>query len=124
MSEDHFLELEPCSEKVKKHKRKSPDFIEDGQIAIPVKLMKRIMLSLTKPSYVLGLGSDNVRSEARLRLRNLLIKLINRQNWVEASGVLSVLLKGTCKDKSPTTNRLKYYVSIQIYFFALLCRKS
>ncbi|XP_056167484.1 uncharacterized protein LOC130138189 [Syzygium oleosum] len=79
------------------------------------RLLKRIMLSLTKPLYVLGLGRGSLRSENRRRLYRLLRKLVRRQNWAEASGVLSVLLKGTRKDRCPEHNRLKYTVRQEFY---------
>ncbi|KAI3427582.1 uncharacterized protein J3R85_009421 [Psidium guajava] len=78
------------------------------------RLAKRIMLSLTKPSYVLGLGGGNLRSEHRRRLDRLLRKLARQRDWAEASGVLSVLLKGTCRDRCPEQNRLKYSVLMEV----------
>ena len=91
--------------------------VDDGTGAIPARLVKRIVLSLTKPSYVLGLGSKTVRAENRVRLSHLLRRLMRQHNWTEASGVLSVFLKGTCKDKSPITNRFKYSVFFYFYMF-------
>lgn len=78
------------------------------------RLLKRIMLSLTKPSYALGLGGGSLRSENRRRLTRLLRKLVRRQRWAEASGVLSVLLKATCQEKCPELNRLKYSVLMEV----------
>ncbi|XP_056167497.1 uncharacterized protein LOC115663958 [Syzygium oleosum] len=78
------------------------------------RLLKRIMLSLTKPSYVLGLGGGSLRSENRRRLYRLLRRLARRHDWAEASGVLSVLLKGTRKDRCPEHNRLKYSVLMEV----------
>ncbi|XP_030445975.2 uncharacterized protein LOC115668705 [Syzygium oleosum] len=78
------------------------------------RLLKRIMLSLTKPSYVLGLGGGSLRSENRRRLYRLLRRLARRHSWAEASGVLSVLLKGTRKDRCPEHNRLKYSVLMEV----------
>ena len=89
-----------------KKKRKSTTMEDNGQC----KLAKRVVLSLTKPSYSLGLGSKTLRAENRARLSYLLGKLMKQHNWTEASGVLSVLLKGTCKDKSLPNNRFKYSV--------------
>lgn len=77
-----------------------------------VRLMKRIELALTTPSYLLCRGSKQLRTENRQKLSFLLRRLVQRQNWAEASGVLSVLLKATCKDRSPENNRLKYPVCI------------
>lgn len=75
---------------------------------------KRIILSMTKPSYVLGLAPNNVRAENRGRLLRLLGQLVRQHNWSEASGVLSTVLKGTCKDHSPVTNRMKYWVTMEL----------
>lgn len=80
-----------------------------------VRQMKRIELALTTPSYLLGRGSKQLRPENREKLWFLLRRLVKQQNWVEASGVLSVLLKATCKDRSPQNNRLKYPVRISLY---------
>lgn len=102
-----------------KRKRKSSStVVNDVTDAISERLMKRIVLSLTKPSYILGLGSKTVRAENRIRLSHLLRRLMRQHNWTDASGVLSVLLKGTCKDKSPMSNRFKY--SVFFNFFSLL----
>ncbi|XP_071689083.1 uncharacterized protein [Rutidosis leptorrhynchoides] len=77
-----------------------------------------IILSVTKPSYTLkgGIGSDlrSIRCEHRNRLRYLLRQLVRRQNWSEASGVLSVLLKGTHRDNGFSTNRSKYWAALEI----------
>ncbi|KAI9184755.1 hypothetical protein LWI28_000794 [Acer negundo] len=89
---------------------------EEDDIQIPEKHYKKVILSLMKPSYLLrlGLGSKNVRFENRKRLRYLLRKLVRQRNWAEASGVLSVLLKGTSKEKSPIMNRIKFTVSMEL----------
>jgi len=79
------------------------------------KLHKRMILLLTKPSYTLALGFMNARHENRIKLRYLLRKLVRQQNWVETSGVLSTLLKGTCKEGSLQNNRMKYWVCILSY---------
>ncbi|XVF04297.1 hypothetical protein REPUB_Repub05bG0070300 [Reevesia pubescens] len=89
--------LEPSLKKPKTHKRK---------------LDKRVILSLTKPSYLLQLGRVHIRWENRQRLCYLLDKLVKKHNLAEASGVLSLLLKGTSSDCSAELNRLKYSVSI------------
>lgn len=67
-----------------------------------------ILRSLRKPSYTLARGSEKIRAVNRSRLRRLLSRLVRRRNLKEASGVLSALLKGTGKEKSPVTNRAKY----------------
>jgi hypothetical protein len=113
MLEDQAVELEDSANKVTNRKRKLNKMVDNGHTT-PAKLINRIILSLTKPSSVLGLGpktgSKNVRWENRVRLCHLLRKLLRRQNWIELGGVLSMFLKGTCKDRSLTRNRLKYSV--------------
>ncbi|KAE8124759.1 hypothetical protein FH972_019615 [Carpinus fangiana] len=117
MLEDQAVELEDCANKVTNRKRKLNKMVDNGHTA-PAKLINRIILSLTKPSSVLGLGpktgSKNVRWENRVRLCHLLRKLLRQHNWIELGGVLSMFLKGTCKDRSSTRNRLKYSVSMEL----------
>ncbi|KAE8688457.1 S-locus lectin protein kinase family protein [Hibiscus syriacus] len=50
----------------------------------------------------------------RKRLCYLLDKLVKKHDWGEASGVLSLLLRGTSNDCSADLNRLKYSVSIRL----------
>ena len=76
------------------------------------RIYKRSRLLLIKPSYTLKQGSKSIQDEHRVKLRGLLYKLVRQQNWLEASGVLSVLLKGTCKERSLQNNRFKYWVRI------------
>ncbi|KAE8732147.1 S-locus lectin protein kinase family protein [Hibiscus syriacus] len=78
------------------------------------KLDKRLKLSLAKPSFLLTLGRVHIRWENRQRMCYLLEKLVKKHNWAEASGVLSLLLKGTSNDCSADLNRLKYSVSIRL----------
>ncbi|XP_010675442.1 uncharacterized protein LOC104891444 isoform X2 [Beta vulgaris subsp. vulgaris] len=75
---------------------------------------KRVAMFLTKPSYTLRVGSMNVCRDNRIRLRCLLRKLVVQHNWVDASGVLSTLLKGTCREKSPHNNRMKYWAAMEL----------
>ncbi|KAK9078219.1 hypothetical protein SSX86_002276 [Deinandra increscens subsp. villosa] len=108
---------EPKKSATKKRKRSKID--EDAAVASSKKRnVKGILLSVTKPSYTLkrGIGPDlrSLRSEHRNRLRYLLRQLIRRQNWDEASGVLSLLLKGTHRDNSFSTNRTKYWATLKI----------
>ncbi|XP_022734868.1 uncharacterized protein LOC111288303 isoform X2 [Durio zibethinus] len=91
--------LGASSEKPKTHKRK---------------LDKRVILSLTKPSFLLTLGRVHIRWENRQKLCYLLEKLVKQHNWAEASGILSLLLKGTSNACSADLNRLKYSVSIRL----------
>ncbi|KAG6645336.1 hypothetical protein I3843_08G111600 [Carya illinoinensis] len=115
--EDQEVKLEDGAERAKNRKRKLNKTVDNAH-AIPEKLVKRIILSLTKPSSVLGLGpktgSKIVRWENRVRLCYLLRKLTRQHNWIELGGVLSMFLKGTCKDRSPANNRLKYSVSMEL----------
>lgn len=110
MADRSMVEAEYGSNIPTSRKRKADttaDCNNDGRRAT---LMKRIKLSLTRPSFVLGLAPKMVRAENRITLRNVLHKLMRQQNWVEASGVLSMLLQGTLRDNSPIRNRLKYSV--------------
>uniref|UniRef100_A0A2P2KH77 Uncharacterized protein n=1 Tax=Rhizophora mucronata TaxID=61149 RepID=A0A2P2KH77_RHIMU len=110
-TENCTVELEYSTKKSKKRKRNLNPMIEDDyHITALERFNKRDLLCVSKPSYVLGLGSINARPENRNRLHELLRKLMRQHNWIEASGVLSVLLKGTCKDTCPRTNRFKYGV--------------
>lgn len=100
--------------KNKSRKRKLSTMMDEDCDQLSKKDNKRVVLSIMKPSYVLrtGLNSRNLRSVNRKRLCYLLRRLVRQRNWVDASGVLSVLLKGTCKEKSPLGNRLKYTVCL------------
>ncbi|XP_015574198.1 uncharacterized protein LOC8277924 [Ricinus communis] len=112
--EDNIMEVGDGTDESKKRKRKLGALAEHECCMTTLeKIYKRIILSLAKPSYLLGLGSDNLRPENRARLRHLLRKLVRQHCWTEASGVLSVLLKGTCKENHPTMNRFKYLVSME-----------
>lgn len=91
-------------------KRKEYMHDDTSQLSERKKKEMRIRLSLTKPSYVLGLCSKPFRSEHRRRLQYLLRRLVNQQDWVGASGVISVYLKGTIKDSSILKNRFKFWV--------------
>ena len=109
------LALEVDAKKSKKRKRRShcsTMVANDCHITKLEKSYTRVMLSLTKPSYLLGLGSNYIRHENRMRLFHLLQKLVRQHNWKEAAGVLGVFLKATRKDKSPILNRFKYTVCV------------
>ncbi|KAJ6375290.1 hypothetical protein OIU77_000303 [Salix suchowensis] len=111
------LSLEVDAKKSKKRKRRShcsTMVANDCHITKLEKSYTRVMLSLTKPSYLLGLGSNFIRHENRMRLFHLLQKLVRQHNWKEAAGVLSVFLKATRKDKSPILNRFKYTVLLDL----------
>ncbi|KAJ0047237.1 hypothetical protein Pint_04808 [Pistacia integerrima] len=118
ISEDYTVDSENDAEKeTKTRKRRLSTITEEGHIQNPEKRYKKMILSLKKPSYLLrcGLGAKNVRRENRNRLRYLLCKLVKLGNWTDACGVLSVLLKGTSKEKCPVANRLKYMVSMELF---------
>jgi hypothetical protein len=100
---DHNLPIVP-----ENRKRKSVD--EEAHVTAPSQLLKRIVLSLSKPSTLLGIGSTRPRTVHRAKLEKLLRKLVKHHNWVDASGVLSVLLSGGANDPSPANNRFKYWV--------------
>ncbi|KAJ7981793.1 TAF RNA polymerase I subunit A [Quillaja saponaria] len=114
MSEFQVEEPEYSDKDTKLRKRKLNKLIDDSHVSLRSKLIKRIILSLTKPSYVLGKGPKAFRSENRARLSYLLRRLVVQQNWTEASGVLSRYLQGTIKDKSPTKNRFKYSILLEL----------
>ncbi|KAF5727956.1 hypothetical protein HS088_TW21G00096 [Tripterygium wilfordii] len=113
-AKDDNMYLEDGEENAQNRKRKLGIMIDNGHFAIPAKMYKRTVRSLTKPSYLLGVGSTNLRWETRGRLHRLLCKLVGQHNWEEASGVLSMLLKGTSKEKCPTMNRFKYTMSLEL----------
>ncbi|KAL9270581.1 hypothetical protein AKJ16_DCAP15655 [Drosera capensis] len=76
---------------------------------------KRTELSLTKPSYTLTLAPENVRHLNRRRLHHLLFKLIKGRKWEDASEVLSILMRRTCKGRSLLDNRLKYWAAMELF---------
>ncbi|GLU18106.1 hypothetical protein SLE2022_344240 [Rubroshorea leprosula] len=117
VEEGRSLESEEISaEKPKKRKRKFVSMDDDDDhVLIPSRLYKGVTLSLMNPLYLLRLGPGNIRWGSRERLCSLLQKLVRQHNWAEASGVLSVLLKGTCNVVSCSTlNRLKFSVSMEL----------
>lgn len=84
--------------------------VDDADTDVSLRHINRILLSLSKPSFVRRVCHGKLRHGVRCRLKYLLSKLVQRHNWEEASGVLSILLKGTSKDTSPANNRMKYWV--------------
>ncbi|GAB2278000.1 hypothetical protein Dimus_012700 [Dionaea muscipula] len=101
--------------------KKDPDSVKENATEVVnrcsrkfAKFTRRIERSLTKPSYTLTLGPTDVRQKNRGRLRYLLYKLVRGHNWKEASGVLSTLLKGTCRERSLLNNRMKYWVAMEL----------
>ncbi|KAF3775231.1 hypothetical protein EJ110_NYTH50955 [Nymphaea thermarum] len=58
-----------------------------------------------------GTGISGIVSfEHKCHLRRLLRKMMREQKWKGAAGVLSTLLKGTCKDYLSLKNRRKYWL--------------
>ncbi|GAV64034.1 hypothetical protein CFOL_v3_07552 [Cephalotus follicularis] len=114
MSINGTLDPEDVTKEWTSHKRKLKAVMDDGSTTIPPKLYNIIALASTKPSYLLGVGATNVRRENRVRLRNVLRTLVRQQNWTEASGVLSTLLKGTSNDNCSKDNRFKFWVSMNL----------
>lgn len=112
--EGHTTEIKVGTNRDFMDRKRRASLMEEGLARTPERNPKRIMLSLEKPSYLLGLGlaSRSLRSEHRNRLCYLLRKLVRQRNWADASGVLSVLLKGTNKEKGPVANRFKSMVRI------------
>ncbi|XP_057724144.1 uncharacterized protein LOC130940111 [Arachis stenosperma] len=98
----------------KDRKRRNYMLDDDSPKVARQKLAKRILLSLTNPSYVLRLGSKSLRLDYCTRLRYLLTKLVKEHDWATASGVLSAYLKGTMNDKSPFRNCLKFSVLLEL----------
>ncbi|KAK9988882.1 hypothetical protein SO802_029121 [Lithocarpus litseifolius] len=118
LEEEAEVELQYTDQKPSTRKRKLNQKLDNNGHVMPEKLVKRIKLFLTKPSTLLVLapkiGSKVVRWENRVRLSHLLRKLVKRRNWVEVGGVLSMLLKASCKDRYPLNNRFKYSVSMEL----------
>ncbi|CAN1157142.1 Putative ribonuclease H protein At1g65750, partial [Linum perenne] len=86
----------------------------DLQIKIAERQYKRVLLSLGKPSYVLGLTLSSLRPESRIKLRTLLRKLVRLHDWRAASGVLSVLSRDPQKQSSADIYRFKYWVFLKL----------
>ncbi|KAL1350076.1 uncharacterized protein [Arachis hypogaea] len=106
----------------KDRKRRNYMLDDDSPKVARQKLAKRILLSLTNPSYVLRLGSKPLRLDYCTRLRYLLTKLVKKHDWATASGVLSAYLKGTMNDKSPFRNCLKFSSRYRVHVeFILFC---
>lgn len=120
LTQESLEKAENGAKKLKPARRAKPhDADEDNPIkdSKNVRNFKGIILANTKPSYCLqrGIGNlhrdgESLRNFHRKKLRRLLKKLLRKQNWEDASGVLSVLLKGTAKEQSISRNRRKYWV--------------
>ena len=127
MEEDECLALEAAEAeplRSKKPNSKTPSKSRKNKDTDPKKRdLKSIELSLTKPSYNLQRGRATLTTDLkslrwlhRNRLSGFLRKLVRRHNWDEVSGVLSVLMKATCKDRSPEHNRTKYLVCLRFWY--------
>uniref|UniRef100_A0A164WDE0 Uncharacterized protein n=1 Tax=Daucus carota subsp. sativus TaxID=79200 RepID=A0A164WDE0_DAUCS len=125
MEEDECLALEAAEAeplRSKKPNSKTPSKSRKNKDTDPKKRdLKSIELSLTKPSYNLQRGRATLTTDLkslrwlhRNRLSGFLRKLVRRHNWDEVSGVLSVLMKATCKDRSPEHNRTKYLAALEL----------
>ncbi|KAG5551301.1 hypothetical protein RHGRI_009648 [Rhododendron griersonianum] len=116
MEVEEAFQEEEAIQGAEKNEKKSRKKARDSQDSIrqQSRLVKGILVSLTKPSHTLKTGSENVRTKNRARLRRLLSRLVRRHNWDEASGVLSVLLRGTGNERSPSRNRTKYWVAMEL----------
>ncbi|MCD7450102.1 hypothetical protein HAX54_003520 [Datura stramonium] len=80
-----------------------------------------VILANTKPSFCLkrGIGSlhqeyRSLQSQHRRTLRHLLQKLMRQHKYAEASGVLSVLLKGTTKETAVMKTRTKFTATLEL----------
>lgn len=111
----------------KRRKRKHPHEADDYNYPnhlTRARKISTIALLNEKPSYcfkrgVTAIGSsqggcESLRSRHRKKLRLLLRKLMLQHNWIEASGVLSVLIKGTVREKSIPRNRFKYSATLEL----------
>ncbi|KAK7244219.1 hypothetical protein RIF29_39038 [Crotalaria pallida] len=96
-------------------KRKNRKLNDADEVPSREKLAKRVLLSLTKPSYALGFGPKPLRSEHRNRLHFLLRRLVNRHHWAAACDVLNAYMKGTANDTSPLRSRFKYSVLLELH---------
>lgn len=120
----------PTAQKSTPRKRGRPEDDYDRGInqSTEKRRLNAIILANSKPSYCLkrGVGSlhqdfQSLRSEHRRRLRRLLQKLMRQHKWAEASGVLSVLLKGTVQEKAILKTRNKFTVLDNLITIAFFC---
>ncbi|XP_060209297.1 uncharacterized protein LOC132636448 isoform X1 [Lycium barbarum] len=113
----------PTAQKSHMRKRGRPEDDYDRGVnpSTQTRRINAIILANTKPSYCLkrGIGSlhhdcQSLRSEHRRRLRRLLQKLMRQHKYAEASGVMSVLLKGTTKEKAILKTRTKFTAALEL----------
>ncbi|KAK9094553.1 hypothetical protein Scep_026022 [Stephania cephalantha] len=58
--------------------------------------------------------SYHLRTEHRQKLGRLLGKLMKCHDWDSASGVLSIVLKGLWRERSPVVNQKKYWATMEL----------
>lgn len=87
-------------------KRKFSEVVDYDSNAVPEKPTKAVhfMRPKGKAPY------NNSSTEHRHRLADLLSKLLREHNWKEASGVLSMLMKGTSHRSFSMLTHKKYLV--------------
>ncbi|XP_043701187.1 uncharacterized protein LOC122651738 isoform X2 [Telopea speciosissima] len=112
MSESVETESKDIAEQNNNGKRKIQRKVNEGCNPAVERPLKKTCVSFTKPSYIPRL--NNVRTENCGRITHLTGKLMRQHNWKEASGTLSVALKGTCKETSPVKNRIKYTAVMEL----------
>ncbi|WMV60449.1 hypothetical protein MTR67_053834 [Solanum verrucosum] len=109
--------------KSRPRKRNKPEDDYDCGISpsAEARRIKSVILANTKPSFCLkrGIGSlhkdrRSLQSEHRGRLRHMLKKLMRQHKYAEASGVLSVLLKGTTKEAAVFKTRTKFMAALEL----------
>ncbi|XP_072982385.1 uncharacterized protein [Typha latifolia] len=112
--------------KVKKEKREdevgdglnSHKILEEGEGEEPSKI--RPSEEAMRPRYgsyrgaLRHIASEPTLAVNRRRLGRLLQRLVRAHNWKEASGVLSVLLKGTPRGSSLSEDRRNFLVAMEI----------
>lgn len=117
------LESQDAETPTKINRKRRREFEERNAANPPLrtKKLRGALLAVHKPSHCLknGVGSlqfadESLRFQHRVRLFRLLGQMLRWHNWAEASGVLSVLLKGTVKDRSISVNRTKYKVRMLV----------
>nr|GMD95351.1 uncharacterized protein LOC109183072 isoform X1 [Ipomoea batatas] len=90
-------------------------------VRLEARRINSVILAKAKPCHCLkrGIGSlqgdlTSLRSQHRKKLRRLLLVLLRRHNWAEASGVLSLLHKGTSKEIAISKTRAKFSATLEI----------
>ncbi|XP_058099334.1 uncharacterized protein LOC131243759 isoform X2 [Magnolia sinica] len=94
------------------HKRKVHEGVSNSYGAGFEKPTKRIYFPSTRPSKTQVMNF--LLDENKRRLSRLLRQLVRERNWKEASGVVSMLLKGTSERSPPFVHRRKYWAAMEI----------